>query len=82
MAEEIDDVIAWARSQGWEVRTDNKGYRRFHRPDGTYVTSYPATPSRPSRRLADVVAALRRHGLPWPAPSRKEQRAQRRKEGQ
>lgn len=62
------------------VEVDSNGYRRFYRPDGTYVVRYPATPSNPRRRLADVVSAARGNGLPWPAPSKSEQRAQRRKE--
>lgn len=81
MAEDIDTLIAWARSQGWKVEVDANGYRRFHAPDGTYVVRYPATPSNPRRRLLDVVTATRRYGLAWPPPSRKEQRAQRRKDG-
>lgn len=82
MAEDIDKLIAWARSQGWDVRVDSDGYRRFYRPDGTYVGYYPATPSNPRRRLQGIVTAVRRNGLPWPTPSKKEQRARRRKEGQ
>lgn len=82
MAEDIDRLIDWARSQGWDVRTDNNGYRRFYTPDGTYVARYPATPSNPYRRLLDVVTATRAHGLTWPPQSKKQQRAQRRKEGQ
>jgi hypothetical protein len=81
VAEDIDKLIAWACSQGWTVTVDANGYRRFHTPDGTYVTYYPATPSNPRRRLLDVVTDVRRRGLTWPPPSKKEQRAQRRKEG-
>jgi len=77
MADDIDKLVKWACSQGWTVRIDNDGYRRFFRPDGTYVVRYPATPSNPRRRLLDVITALRRHGLPWPAPSKKEQHARR-----
>ena len=80
MAEDIEKLIAWARSQGWEVRTDSNGYRRFYRPDGTYVVRYPNSPSNPRRRLRDVITAVRANGLPWPAPSKKERRAQRRKD--
>lgn len=57
------------------------GYRHFHSPDGEHIGYYPATPSRPARRLARLVIDLKRAGLPWPAPSKKEQRAQRRKDG-
>lgn len=81
MAEDIDKVIAWVCSQGWEVRTDANGYRRFYTPEGTYVVRYPATPGNSRRRLLDVVTAVREHGLVWPPPSKKEQRAQRRREG-
>lgn len=82
MAADIDDVIKWARSQGWDVRRDSSGYRRFYRPDGTYVVRYPATPSNPHRRLLDVLKALRDNGLGWPPPSKKEQRSGRRKDEQ
>ena len=80
MAEDIDRLIDWARSQGWRVDMDRSGYRRFHRPDGTYVVRYPATPSNPRRRLRDVVSAVRMHGLEWPMPSKAELRSRRRKE--
>lgn len=79
MADDIDRLIDWARSQGWQVKPDTKGYRRFYAPGGDYVGYYPATPSNPRRRLADIVTAVRRAGLAWPPPSRKEQRAARRK---
>lgn len=82
MADDIDKLIAWAQSQGWNISTDANGYRRFYAPDGTYVVRYPATPSNPRRRLLDVVTATRRHGLTWPPPSKKEQRSQRRKGNQ
>lgn len=59
--------------------TDGKGYRRFYTPNGTYVVRYPATPSNPYRRLRDVLIAVRTHGLPWPPPSKKEQRSERRR---
>ncbi|MDN5759433.1 MAG: hypothetical protein L0H59_13050 [Tomitella sp.] len=80
MADDIDKLITWARSQGWEVRRDSNGYRRFYRPDGSYVGYYPATPSNPQRRLRDIVTLLRANGLEWPAPSKKEQRSRRRKD--
>lgn len=75
MAEDIDRVIKWARSQGWRVENDANGYRRFYAPDGHYVVRYPATPSNSYRRLRDVLTALRRNGLDWPPLSKKEQRA-------
>lgn len=80
MAQDIDKLIVWARSQGWDITTDADGYRRFHTPRGDYVVRYPATPSNPRRRFLDVVTAVRQHGLPWPPPSKKEQRSQRRKD--
>jgi len=82
MADDIDKVIKWAKSQGWTVEITASGYRRFYAPDGTYIVRYPNTPSRSRRRFLDVVTALRAHGLPWPAPSKSELRAQRREEGE
>jgi len=81
VAEDIDKLAAWAKSQGWEVRIDANGYRRFYTPEGIYVVRYPATPSNPRRRLLEVITRLRAYGLTWPPPSKKEQRAQRKKEG-
>ena len=79
MNSDIADIAKWARSQGWAVVDDSKGYTRFYNPQGVYITNYPATPSRPNRRMADLTGALKKAGLPWPAPSKKEQRAQQRK---
>ena len=81
MAEDIDRVIAWARSQGWPVTTSTDGYRHFWTPDHQWVAKYPATPSNPRRRLTEVIVAIRKAGLEWPPPSRKVQRSRRRKEG-
>lgn len=80
MAEDIDRLKDWAEQNGWDVKISSDGYRRFYRPDGTYVGHYPATPTNPRRRLADIVTRCRRNGLAWPPPSKKEQRAQRRKD--
>jgi hypothetical protein len=80
MAQDIDKLITWVRSQGCEVITDAAGYRRFYTPDGHYVARYPATPRNPRRRFLEVVTAVRQHGLPWPPPSKKERRSQRREE--
>lgn len=80
MAEDIDDLIRWVRSQGWRVEQDNQGYSRFYAPNGKYVTRYPATPSNKRRRFLDVVVAIRAHGVVWPKPSKKEQRSLRGKE--
>jgi hypothetical protein len=82
MAEDIDKLTKWAELQGWTVKIDASGYRRFYTPRGEYVVRYPATPKNERRRFFDVVTAVRRHGLPWPAPSKSELRAQQRKEGQ
>jgi hypothetical protein len=79
MNREIKDWAAWAESQGWAVRDDAKGYTRFYDPEGRYVAYYPATPSNPRRRLADLKVALKKAGLQIPPPSKKERRAQRRK---
>jgi hypothetical protein len=78
---DISAIIKWAESQKWTVEIDSKGYRRFIDPQGNFVVSYPAIPSNPRRRRTDVLVAVKKAGLPWPAPSKKEQRSQRRKEG-
>lgn len=80
-SDNISDIVEWARSQGWTVQLDTKGYLRFFDPDSNYIVRYPATPSNPRRRRLDVLTAVKKAGLPWPAPSKKEQRAQRNKEG-
>lgn len=76
---DIADIAKWAQSQGWTVADDTKGYTRFYDPQGNYVGQYPATPSNPRRRMADLHVALRKAGLQVPPPSKKEQKAQRRK---
>lgn len=81
MNSDIKDWADWAVSQGWTVGDDSNGYTRFHAPNGDYVGRYPATPSNPRRRMADLKTALKRAGLQIPPPSKKEQRAMRRKEG-
>jgi hypothetical protein len=77
----IIKVVRWARSQKWKVEDDASGYTRFYNPEGVYITCYPATPSNEYRRMQGLVVALKKAGLPWPPPSKKEQRAQRRKGG-
>ena len=76
---DIKGLVKWARSQGWTVSDDSKGYTRFYDPQGEYVGCYPATPSNPRRRMADIEVALRKAGLQVPPPSKKEQAAARRK---
>ncbi|MFT4011330.1 MAG: hypothetical protein QM655_14945 [Nocardioidaceae bacterium] len=56
----IKDWADWAVSQGWTVKDDTKGYTRFFDPEGTYVGYYPATPSNPVRRMADLKVALKK----------------------
>lgn len=80
--DDIDKLIDWARSQGWTVEPDSKGYRRFYDPNGEYVVRYPATPSNPRQRLHDVKNALKRKGLEIPPPSKAELRRRARKESQ
>lgn len=82
MAEDIDELTEWALSQGYRVEYSADGYRHFYTPDDRHVGYYPATPSRPARRFARLVVDLRKAGLEWPPPSKKEQRSRRRKEGQ
>lgn len=79
MNSDITDIVKWARSQEWTVVDDSNGYTRFYNPEGIYIGNYPATPSNPHRRRRDLVVALKKAGLPWPAPSKKEQRSQRKK---
>jgi hypothetical protein len=79
MNREIKDWAEWAESQGWTVVDDAKGYTRFYNTKGEYVANYPATPSRPHRRLMDLKVALKAAGLQIPPPSKKERRAQKRK---
>ncbi len=79
MNSDITDIAKWARANGWEVHDDASGYTRFYDPGGNYVTSYPATPSNPRRRTADLKVALKHAGLAVPPPSKSEQRSLRRK---
>lgn len=81
MNSDIHDIAKWARSQAWRVENDSKGYTRFYDPRGNYVTCYPATPSNARRRMQDLQGKLKKAGLPWPAPGKKEQRSQRKKGG-
>ena len=78
-SDKITDIVEWAESQGRTVRLDKNGYRRFFDPDDNYIVRYPATPSNPDRRRLDVLTAAKKPGLPWPAPSKKEQRTHRSK---
>jgi hypothetical protein len=80
MNPDIKDWADWAQSQGWRVEDDTKGYTRFYNPKGVYVARYPATPSRPYRRMQDLKVALKKAGLAIPPPSKKEQKSVRRKE--
>lgn len=79
MNSEIRDIAKWAESQGWSTADDSKGYTRFYDPNGNYVARYPATPSNPRRRMADLTTALKRAGLELPPPSKKVLRSRRRK---
>lgn len=81
MNSDINDIATWARSQGWRVEDDNKGYTRFYDPLGNYVAHYPATPGNARRRMQDLAGKLKKAGLSWPAPSKKERRSHRRKGG-
>lgn len=81
MSTAIAKVAKWAQSQQWTVEDDANGYTRFYNPRGVYIARFPATPSNEYRRMQDLLVALKKAGLPWPQPGKKEQRAQRRKEG-
>lgn len=65
----------------WTVEDDASGYTRFYNPQGVYIARFPATPSNEYRRMRDLLGALKKAGLTWPPPSKKERRAQHRKEG-
>jgi hypothetical protein len=80
-AKDLSALIKWAESQGWEVKIDTKGYRRFYDPEGNYVANYPATPGKAWRRMKELQLALKRAGLQIPPPSRREQRELRRRDG-
>ncbi|HEX7660898.1 MAG TPA: hypothetical protein VF444_15605 [Pseudonocardiaceae bacterium] len=78
--DDIEKLIAWAVANGWTIRVDNKGYRRFYEPNGEFVVKYPNTPSRSRRRYLDVKTALKRNGLEIPPPSKAELRRRARTE--
>jgi hypothetical protein len=78
MATDFDKLVKWAESQKWNVERDASNHYQFYNPNGDHVTDYPSTPSS-QRRWQNLIAALKRAGLPWPPPSKKEQRAQRRR---
>ncbi|RYE39988.1 MAG: hypothetical protein EOP24_42500 [Hyphomicrobiales bacterium] len=82
MNSDIKDIADWATSQGWTVTDTANGYTQFYAPTGEWVGRYPATPSNPRRRMADLRVALKKAGLQLPPPSKKEQRAMRKKDGQ
>lgn len=77
----IIKIAKWAQSQQWTVEDDASGYTRFYNPQGVYIARFPATPSNEYRRMRDLLGALKKAGLTWPPPSKKERRAQHRKEG-
>ena len=79
MNSDITKVAKHARGNGWTVVDDAKGYTRFYDPKGNYITRYPATPSNPRRRMADLLGALAKAGLAWPPPSKAELRSDRRR---
>jgi hypothetical protein len=78
----IDDILEWLGSQKWTVDTDRSGHIRIFDPKGNYIVGYPCTAGKSRRRRLDVLTAVKKAGLPWPPPSKKERRAQRRKEAQ
>jgi hypothetical protein len=82
MHSDIAHIARWARRNGYRVEDDASGYTRFYDPTGNYIVRYPATPSNPRRRMADLVTSLKASGLQIPPPSKKELRAQRSKGGQ
>ena len=75
---DIKKHAEWAISQRWRVDVDANGHARFYNPAGVYIADYPCTPSS-RRRLVRLETDLKRAGLPWPPPSKKEKRSARRK---
>lgn len=55
MNSDIADIAKWARSPGWTVDDDSKGYTRFYDPHDAYITNYPATPGNPYRRRQELL---------------------------
>jgi hypothetical protein len=80
MNRDIKNIAKWAKSQGWTVKDDAKGYTHFYDPGGNHRAYYPATPSNPYRRMKDLKTDLKASGLPIPPPSKKEQRTRREKD--
>ncbi len=80
MNSDIKKIAKWAESQGWTVEDDSKGYTHFYDTNGDHRAYYPATPSRPFRRMKDLEVALKAAGLQIPPPSKKEQRAAKRRD--
>ena len=64
----IRPLAHWAESQGWTVLVEPQGATVFYDQEGTYIARYPSDPSNPHRRLTDVLAAMKRAGLPLPGP--------------
>lgn len=68
----IIKIAKWAQSQQWTVEDDASGYTRFYNPQGVYIARFPATPSNEYRRMRDLLGALKKAGLTWPPPSKKD----------
>jgi hypothetical protein len=67
-----------ANARVHEPHTHRRPQERRKTPHHTYCVSSWA-PSNEYRRMQDLLVALKKAGLPWPPPSKKEQRAQRKK---
>ena len=79
MNSDIEQLAKWATDNGWDVSDDSSGYTHFRNPEADWIGRYPATPSNPRRRMADLTVALKKAGLPLPPPSKSEQRSIRKK---
>ena len=79
MNSEIRKHAKWAKANQWTVYDDTNGYTHFVAPDGNHVYTYPATPSRPRRRMKELELALKNYDLEWPPPSKSVQRSRRRR---
>lgn len=78
MDKETAEIIKAAEEQGFTVTYSKKGHPVFHK-DGEFVTTLSGTAS-DWRSGKNGLAFLKRAGLAWPPPSKKEQRAARNKD--
>lgn len=59
---QVEDWVREARRLGWHVEI-SRGHWKWRRPDGSFGTVTPGTPSNSGRSLENIRARLRRAGL-------------------